>query len=80
MFFSKKKTPATEEPMDLDAVMKKFDRESNVRVWEGVPKIIVNCYLALFSLFCIYVTFFATWPHEVVLSSFVVCIVVALSA
>ena len=77
MFFSKKKTPATEEPMDLDAVMKKFDRESNVRVWEGVPKIIVNCYLALFSLFCIYVTFFATWPQEVVLSSFVGCIVVA---
>ena len=23
---------------DVDEVMKKFDRESNVRVWEGTPK------------------------------------------
>ena len=26
----------------VDDVMKKFDRESNVRLWEGTPKIIVN--------------------------------------
>ena len=61
--------------MDLDAVMKKFDRESNTRVWEGVPKIVVNCILAAFSLFCIYVTFFATWPQEIILSSFMGAIV-----
>ncbi len=75
MLFSKKKAPESQEPMDLDAVMKKFDRESNTRIWEGKPKIIVNSILALFSLFCVYVTFFATWPQEVVLSSFVGCIV-----
>ena len=23
---------------DLDEVMKKYDRESNTRVWEGIPK------------------------------------------
>ncbi|MBR3968566.1 MAG: TRAP transporter permease [Clostridia bacterium] len=61
--------------MDLEAVMKKFDRESNTRVWEGKPKIIVNCILAAFALFCIYVTFFATWLDSVRLSSFVGCIV-----
>ncbi|MBQ2933396.1 MAG: TRAP transporter fused permease subunit [Clostridia bacterium] len=61
--------------MDLDSVMKKFDRESNTRVWEGVPKIIVNSILAAFSLFCIYVTFFATWLDTVRLSSFMGCIV-----
>jgi len=61
--------------MDLDAVMKKFDRESNVRVWEGTPKLIVNSILALFSLFCIYVTFFATWLDAIRLSSFMGCIV-----
>ena len=75
MFFSKKKAPEVNEPMDLDAVMKKFDRESNTRVWEGTPKIIVNCLLAAFSLFCIYVTFFATWLDAIRLSSFVGCIV-----
>ncbi len=61
--------------MDLDAVMKKFDRESNVRVWEGKAKIAVNCILAAFSLFCIYVTFFATWLDAIRLSSFVGSIV-----
>ncbi len=75
MLFSKKKTPKSEEPMDLDAVMKKFDRESNTRIWEGRPKIIINCILAAFSLFCIYVTFFATWLDAIRLSSFVGCIV-----
>ena len=75
MFSFKKKTVASDEPMDLDAVMKKFDRESNTRVWEGTPKIIVNCILAAFSLFCIYVTFFATWLDSIRLSSFVGSIV-----
>lgn len=75
MLFSKKKNTAAEEPMDLEAVMKKFDRESNTRVWEGTPKIIINCVLAFFSLFCIYVTFFATWLDAIRLSSFVGSIV-----
>ncbi|MBR4973216.1 MAG: TRAP transporter permease, partial [Clostridia bacterium] len=57
--------------------MKKFDRESNTRIWEGTPKIVVNCILALFSLFCVYVTFFATWPQEIILSSFMGSIVLA---
>ncbi len=77
MLLFKKKAPESNEPMDLDAVMKKFDRESNTRVWEGIPKIVVSCVLAAFSLFCIYVTFFATWPQEIVLSSFMGAIVFA---
>lgn len=77
MLLFKKKAPKSEEPLDLDAVMKKFDRESNTRVWEGIPKIVVSCVLAAFSLFCIYVTFFATWPQEIVLSSFMGAIVLA---
>lgn len=75
-FLKKKSAPeVVPEAMDLDDVMKKFDRESNTRVWEGVPKIIVSCILASFSLFCIYVTFFATWLDLIRLSSFVACIV-----
>ena len=75
MLFTKKKAPKTEEPMDLDAVMKKFDRESNTRIWEGKAKIVVNTILAIFSLFCIYVTFFATWLDAIRLSSFMGAIV-----
>lgn len=73
--FKKKDGPKIQEPMDLDAVMKKFDRESNTRVWEGVPKIIVTSVLALFSLYCIYVTLFANLMDEVRLGSFMMCIV-----
>lgn len=69
-FFKKKEVPEAQEPMSVDDVVKKYDRESNTRVWEGVPKIIVTCILATFSLFCIYVTLFATWLDEVRLTSF----------
>ena len=75
MALFKKKAVAAEGPMDVEAVMKKYDRESNVRVWEGKPKVFVNCILAAFSLFCIYVTFFATWLDHIRLASFVGCIV-----
>ena len=60
---------------NIDAVMKKYDRESNVRIWEGAPKWIVTCILAAFSLFCIFVTLFATWLEEIRLTSFVALIV-----
>ena len=63
------------EPMDLDAVMKKYDRESNVRVWEGTPKILVSIVLATFALFCIYVTLFTSWLEEIRLTSFMAFIV-----
>ncbi|MBQ9915399.1 MAG: TRAP transporter permease, partial [Clostridia bacterium] len=75
MLFNKKKAPAVQEPMDLDSVMKKFDRESNTRIWEGVPKILVSCALAIFALFCIYVTLFASWLEELRLTTFVAFIV-----
>ena len=70
-----KKKPKSEEPMDLDAVMKKYDQESNVRIWEGKPRFAVNCVLAAFSLFCIYVTLFTSWLEELRLTSFVAWIV-----
>ena len=70
MALFKKKTTPVQEPMDLDAVMKKYDRESNTRIWEGVPKILVTCVLALFSFFCIYVTLIATWLDEIRLTTF----------
>ena len=75
MAFFKKKQPQIQEPMDLDAVMKKYDQESNVRIWEGKAQIAVNAVLAIFSLFCIYVTLFATWLEELRLTTFVAFIV-----
>ena len=54
----------------VEAVMKKYDRESNTRVWEGIPKTVVSGILVLFSLWCIYVTLFATFLEEIRLTSF----------
>ena len=60
---------------EIDSVMRKYDRESNTRVWTGVPKIVVTVVLALFSLWCIYVTLFATFLEEIRLTSFMALIV-----
>ncbi len=75
MLFRKKIDTVPQAPMDVEAVMKKFDRESNVRVWEGWQKVVVSSLLAVFSLFCIYVTLFATWLEELRLTTFVAFIV-----
>lgn len=75
MLFRKKNQPDAQRPMDLEEVMQKFDRESNIRVWEGWQKVAVTCILAIFSLFCIYVTLFATWLEELRLTTFVAFIV-----
>ncbi len=61
---------AEEMAANIDAVMKKYDRESNTRVWEGKPKLFVQGVEIFFSLFCIYVTLFATWLDQVRLTSF----------
>jgi TRAP transporter 4TM/12TM fusion protein len=55
---------------DVDEVMKKFDRESNVRVWEGTPKWIVKFIMIAFSLFCMYLTLLNTGQAEFRLCTF----------
>ena len=56
---------------NLNEVMRKYDRESNTRAWEGKPKLAVQVYLAAFALFEVYVTLFGTMLDEVRLTSFV---------
>ena len=50
--------------------MKKYDRESNVRIWEGVPGKIIRYLCAAFSLYCIWVTLFSTMMPEEKLNLF----------
>ena len=38
---------------DVDAIMKKYDRESNTRIWEGTPRKILRILTALFGIFLI---------------------------
>ena len=67
---------STGSAADVEAVMKKYDRESNTRVWEGWQKWAVAAALAAFSLFSIYVTLFATWLDLIRYPSFLGCIIV----
>ena len=55
---------------DVEEVMKKYDRESNVRVWEGMPKTIVRLLSIIFSVYCIWVTLFSVAIPEVKLNVF----------
>ncbi len=84
---SEKKTPdpllnpqetdaSTGSAAEVDAVMRKYDRESNTRIWEGKPKILVSCILAAFSLFCIYVTLFANFLEQARMTSFVGLVII----
>lgn len=59
----------TSTEQDLDAVMRKYDRESNTRIWEGKPKIVVTVIIALFAVYCLFLAFSKSLP-EFKLSSF----------
>ena len=50
---------------DVEAVMKKYDRESNTRVWEGLPKLVIRWLMVAFSAYCIIDTVFLSTRQEV---------------
>ncbi|MDD5939657.1 MAG: TRAP transporter permease [Lachnospiraceae bacterium] len=62
--------------VSVDEIMKKYDRESNIRLWTGWQKKAVRYFTAAFSLWCIYVTLFATFLEEIRLTSFMALIIV----
>ena len=61
---------------DMDAVMRKYDRESATRIWEGTPRIVVGVISALFSLYCIWSTLWSTADLPIRLSAFLGLIII----
>ena len=55
---------------DVEEMMKKYDRESNVRIWTGIPEKIIRYLCAAFSVYCIWVTLFSTMMPEEKLNLF----------
>ncbi len=55
---------------DVEKLMKKYDRESNVRIWEGTPQKIIRYIMVLFSVYSIYITLFGRGLREVRLTNF----------
>lgn len=60
----------------VDEVMKKYDRESNTRIWEGTPKTVVRMISIAFSVYSIWCTLFSTALPEFRLNVFLGCILV----
>ena len=50
---------------DVEEVMKKYDRESNTRIWTGTPEKIIRLVLMVFSLLMVYMNLFASWDNRV---------------
>ena len=50
---------------DVDEIMKKYDRESDTRPWDGVPAIVIKVLLAGFSLFMIWMNLFTVWDERI---------------
>ncbi len=90
VFKKRKKSPETEAlkeelaqeiesvdvETDVEAVMRKYDRESNTRVWEGAPKAVISAIMALFSVYCIGMTLFSTELPETKLTRFLACVII----
>ena len=61
---------------DVEEVMKKYDRESNTRIWTGVPKQIVRYFMAAFSVYCIAMTLLFRGIAEIPLTLFLGFIII----
>ena len=63
--FKKKNQEVQVQEQSLDSIMKKYDRESNTRLFEGKAKIAVRVLLITFSLFMVYMNMFTTWGEQI---------------
>ena len=61
---------------DVEKLMRKYDRESNTRIWEGKPALVFNIIAAVFSAYCIWSTLFSVAALEKRLTSFLAFIVI----
>lgn len=55
---------------DVDEVMRKYDRESNTRIWSGWQAAVIKVFMAAFALLCICMTLFSTAMPEIRLPGF----------
>lgn len=66
-----------ETSADVEAIMRQYDKESNTRIWSKKPKTVIKCFMAAFSLYCIYMTLFSTALPETRLTLFLGFIILA---
>ncbi len=61
---------------DVEEVMKKYDRESNTRIWTGKPKMVIRYLMAAFSVYCLAMTLLFRGIAEIPLTLFLGFIII----
>ncbi len=67
---------AVQQSIDADEVMRKYDKESNTRIWEGIPKIVVTTLMVVFSVYCLLMTLLSTEQAEARLARFLAFVII----
>ena len=62
--------------LDAETLMRKFDKESNTRIWEGTPAIVVRIIVVAFSLYCTWSTLFSVAALEKRLTMFMALVTI----
>ena len=65
-----------EGEVNADEVMRKYDKESNTRIWEGIPKVAITLLMILFSVYCLGMTLLSTEQAEARLARFLAFVIV----
>ena len=66
----KNTSPAADQEMSADDIMRQYDRESATRIWTGVPARVIHYVMSVFSIYCIWSTLFSTADIPVRASAF----------
>ncbi len=88
---TKNKTPSVEEAAEIavehaenaehlsgdeaQALLEKYDRESNIRIWDGMPRRIIRYLLVAFAVYCVAINLVFNWETRIERASFVGCLV-----
>ena len=61
---------------DVEKLMRKYDKESNTRIWEGKPAFMVRLIMVGFSLYCMYSTLFSVAALEKRMTGFLALVII----
>ena len=61
---------------DVEKLMRKYDKESNTRIWEGRPALVVRAIMVAFSLYCMYSTLFSVAALEKRMTGFLALVII----
>jgi len=61
---------------DVEKLMRKYDKESNTRIWEGKPELVVRAFMVAFSLYCMYSTLFSVAALEKRMTGFLALVII----